>query len=476
MEVHEDSHVDQAYIIRHEDKKFHLKRIKKNQEFDIENEDRWHNRRKSHGGFSENSSPLRDVHNNVICESTLKLRPSSAPRRMELSKSKEENKSMNGFDFNTNEKNELNAIGTYRSRGVKGVKEDCERFRLQMKILKEKANDSRIREVMVEGMVENLQKNGNEDKFNVTTIDIADGVVENDERIEKNLSVLKNIVSSTHNLNIEGDRIVGIDGDDAKSKQHDKESFLAQSTMNRRSKSSSPYNNTSNFEGKNNRQNNAHDDFKARKRIKTYNDFPSCTNTSSSSTSSTASSLSTLPLSHYIQKLKCLAPISRCPPNPSTSINKNTITKDNIEQTTLIDTKPSIDIGLMDCQNDVEDPHNFNIYSTENLKESFEDGNNSNFNKYIPSSSTLYSESNIRMGIFACQRTKKPYITYVKSNNMPNHGEKINKKVGKIMFTNSIPPYEKKPFNEEGSKVVNTMEEFYIPILYKIEIVSNIRY
>ncbi|KAG0576108.1 hypothetical protein KC19_5G056100 [Ceratodon purpureus] len=442
MEVHEDSHVDQAYIIRHEDKKIHLKRIKKNQEFDIENEDRWHNRRKSHGGFSENSSPLRDVHNNVICESTLKLRPSSAPRRMELSKSKEENKSMNGFDFNTNEKNELNAIGTYRSRGVKGVKEDCERFRLQMKILKEKANDSRIREVMVEGM-----------KFNVTTIDIADGVVENDERIEKNLSVLKNIVSSTHNLNIEGDRIVGID-----------ESFLAQSTMNRRSKSSSPYNNTSNFEGKNNRQNNAHDNFKARKRIKT------------SSTSSTASSLSTLPLSHYIQKLKCLAPISRCPPNPSTSINKNTITKDNIEQTTLIDTKPSIDIALMDCQNDVEDPHNFNIYSTENLKESFEDGNNSNFNKYIPSSSTLYSESNIRMGIFACQRTKKPYITYVKSNNMPNHGEKINKKVGKIMFTNSIPTYEKKPFNEESSKVVNTMEEFYIPILYKIEIFSNIRY
>ncbi|CAK9277147.1 unnamed protein product [Sphagnum jensenii] len=50
------------------------------------------------------------------------------------------------------------AIGTYISKGVQGVKEDCQRFRLQMKMLKEKAEDTKKREVEVEGMAKSMKR------------------------------------------------------------------------------------------------------------------------------------------------------------------------------------------------------------------------------------------------------------------------------------------------------------------------------
>ncbi|CAM6034206.1 unnamed protein product [Sphagnum compactum] len=50
------------------------------------------------------------------------------------------------------------AIGTYISKGVQGVKEDCQRFRLQMQMLKEKAEDTKKREVEVEGMANSMNR------------------------------------------------------------------------------------------------------------------------------------------------------------------------------------------------------------------------------------------------------------------------------------------------------------------------------
>ncbi len=51
-----------------------------------------------------------------------------------------------------------NALGTYISKGVRGVKDDCQRFRLEMQMLKEKAEDTRKREVKVEGMVNKVKR------------------------------------------------------------------------------------------------------------------------------------------------------------------------------------------------------------------------------------------------------------------------------------------------------------------------------
>ncbi|CAM6025460.1 unnamed protein product [Sphagnum balticum] len=50
------------------------------------------------------------------------------------------------------------AIGTFISKGVQGVKEDCQRFRLQMQMLKEKAEDTKKREVEVEGMAKSMKR------------------------------------------------------------------------------------------------------------------------------------------------------------------------------------------------------------------------------------------------------------------------------------------------------------------------------
>jgi hypothetical protein len=51
-----------------------------------------------------------------------------------------------------------NALGTYISKGVRGVKDDCQRFRLEMQMLKEKTEDIRKREVEVEGMANRVKR------------------------------------------------------------------------------------------------------------------------------------------------------------------------------------------------------------------------------------------------------------------------------------------------------------------------------
>jgi hypothetical protein len=51
-----------------------------------------------------------------------------------------------------------NALGTYISKGVRGVKDDCQRFQLEMQMLKEKAEDTKKREVEVEGMANKVKR------------------------------------------------------------------------------------------------------------------------------------------------------------------------------------------------------------------------------------------------------------------------------------------------------------------------------
>jgi hypothetical protein len=51
-----------------------------------------------------------------------------------------------------------NALGIYISKGVRGVKDDCQRFRLEMQMLKEKTEDTRKREAEVEGMANRVKR------------------------------------------------------------------------------------------------------------------------------------------------------------------------------------------------------------------------------------------------------------------------------------------------------------------------------
>ncbi len=51
-----------------------------------------------------------------------------------------------------------NALGTYISKGVRGVKDDCQRFWLEMQMLKEKTEDTRKREAEVEGMANRVKR------------------------------------------------------------------------------------------------------------------------------------------------------------------------------------------------------------------------------------------------------------------------------------------------------------------------------
>lgn len=461
MKFHKDFDIDQANTTSKNDKKIYPEEDEKNHEFNMEVEDQSHIGLISHTRFSEISNSSRSVENNTNFGYPLKSNPSSPPQQMKLSMLKEGLRNNEEFNFNDKcKKQELNAIGTYKSRGVKGVKEDCERFRLQMKILKKKANDSRIREVMVEGLVENLHKNLNEENIEVITIEDTNDIIENDQVRPKIKSISKNPISSIHDLNIEGK--ITKNGSEIEINKKNEKKLFASSTAKERSNSPSSY--TSKFDGKNSRQTNAHEDFKARKRIKTYNNVPSHSNTSNSSTSSSASSLSSLPLSHYIQKLKCLAPISSCPSNSFININKN-VAKN--EQVASLNTKSFVGTGLNDCQKKLQDSQNSNSTLVTNYEKTTNFNENKcnmqvdrniknhlyskyldfNVNTLIPTP-TSHFESNTHLEIHACQRAKKSIVDSIKNNSRNTSGDKINKKIGNIMITNYVSPEEIQPSNK----------------------------
>ncbi|CAM6042630.1 unnamed protein product [Sphagnum compactum] len=258
------------------------------------------------GLYSERSNPARVGLGQGGSESgkLLNACPTSAPRRMQgVAASGERVKFPKGerIDINISNGRNRSAMGTYKSRGVKGVKEDCDRFRHQMQVLKEKAEDSRVREVEVEGMVDRLQKCTVDE---IDTVATRKGVgvrgeppkshrtarFSNKERLEFENIYTSPRISPTQNgalgckLNISPPPPPHL---------HGRPLLRWEPEVMK----------------------DAHKEFEARKTIPALTAcLPSYTNsTSSSSSGSSMSSLPSLPLSHYIQKLKHLAPKSHLP-------------------------------------------------------------------------------------------------------------------------------------------------------------------
>jgi len=258
------------------------------------------------GLYSERSNPARVGLGQGGSESgkLLNARPTSAPRRMQgAAACGERVKFPKGerIDINISNGRNRSAMGTYKSRGVKGVKEDCDRFRHQMQELKEKAEDSRVREVEVEGMVDRLQKCTVDE---IDTVATRKGVgvrgeppkshrtarFSNKERLEFENIYTSPRISPTQNgalrckLNISPPPPPHL---------HERPLLRWEPEVMK----------------------DAHKEFEARKTIPALTAcLPSYTNsTSSSSSGSSMSSLPSLPLSHYIQKLKHLAPKSHLP-------------------------------------------------------------------------------------------------------------------------------------------------------------------
>jgi hypothetical protein len=194
-----------------------------------------------------------------------------------------------------------NAMGTYRSRGMKGVKEDCERFRHQMQMLKEKAEDTRIREVEVEGMADRLQKCLVDKIDLVATRKGQEGVkteqtswqtvrFSDKERVEFE-DIYSPGISPTQNGGVFGRKI---------------------------NTSPLPLNAIPFLGQEPDVMKDTHEEFQAHKATipELTASLPSYTHSTSSSTSGLASSsLSSLPLSHYLHKLEHLTPNSHRPPS-----------------------------------------------------------------------------------------------------------------------------------------------------------------
>lgn len=216
------------------------------------------------GAKSEHTSPTRNFDVGLDHETKVNLlRYSSTPRRTEIAKCDVDVTKCKGChglrNNNCGDAHEMNAMGAYKSRGVEGVKEDCENFRVQMRLLKEKANDSRMREVEAEGnFAEHMGSALRKDLR--TPHDIAKNLIQHVEGIQ------------------------GTKGSNNKS---------------------NPLNQTKKV------PKNLESQTTVREMV-AHPSHPSMSSDSNSSSESSTSSLSSLPLSHYIQKLKRLAPNSQC--------------------------------------------------------------------------------------------------------------------------------------------------------------------
>lgn len=216
------------------------------------------------GAKSEHTSPTRNFDVGLDHETKVNLlRYSSTPRRVEVAKCDVDVTKCKGChgmrNDNCGDAHEMNAMGAYRSRGVEGVKEDCENFRVQMRLLKEKANDSRMREVEVEGnFAEHIGSALRKDLR--TPHDVAKNMIQHVEGIQDaNGSTIKsNPLNRTKKV---------------------QKNLQSQTTVCK---------------------------------MLAHPSQSSMSSDSNSSSESSTSSLSSLPLSHYIQKLKRLAPNSQC--------------------------------------------------------------------------------------------------------------------------------------------------------------------
>jgi len=248
-------------------------------------------------------SNSREHHCSDVSGKMLTTRPVSAPQRIQGAVSGEQIKFLKGeqIDIDMSDGRNRNAMGTYRSRGMKGVKEDCERFRHQMQMLKEKAEDTRIREVEVEGMADRLQKCLVDKIDLVATRKGQEGVktertswqtvrFSDKERIEFE-DIYSPGISPTQNGGVLGSKI------NASPLPLNAIPFLGQEPDVMKD---------------------AHEEFQAHKATipELTASLPSYTHSTSSSTSGLASSsLSSLPLSHYLHKLDHLTPNCHRPPS-----------------------------------------------------------------------------------------------------------------------------------------------------------------
>ncbi|KAL2622590.1 hypothetical protein R1flu_002795 [Riccia fluitans] len=183
---------------------------------------------------------------------------------------------------------------------LRGVREDCARFRVQMKVLKEMAEDSRIREFAFLQEKEPVAKR----RF--------------DEEHNTNLRV-------TSKRGLKSRKSASGDGKGGSDCGHER-GVNERSNGHHRSSPRANQHHSPQSKGQQSSKNKN----KARN-LSSHTVSPSLSVTSqaSPSSSSSSSSLSSLPLSHYIQKLKHLAPDSRflsSPPKRSTHINADCIT------------------------------------------------------------------------------------------------------------------------------------------------------
>ena len=187
--------------------------------------------------------------------------------------------------------------GTSPPLAQRGVKEDCERFRRQMRLLKQKADVSRIREEEVESMADNLQRRL------VDEMDLAAGDTRRPSR---------HGIREAAPPNYDGDFREPHRPSKNLSKIHDSDSRVEKSseslsrTMTRLMKEGFPLS----------REDLRHASADPTTVSTTSKMRPSINSsssvTASASTSATPSTpVSSLPLSHYIQKLKRLTPDSR---------------------------------------------------------------------------------------------------------------------------------------------------------------------
>ncbi|CAM6044698.1 unnamed protein product [Sphagnum compactum] len=248
-------------------------------------------------------SNSREHHCSDLSGKMLNTRPVSAPQRIQGTVSGEQTKFPKGeqIDIDMSDGRNRNAMGTYRSRGMKGVKEDCEKFRHQMQMLKEKAEDTRIREVEVEGMADRLQKCLVDKIDLVATRKGQEGVktertawqtvrFSDKERVEFE-DIYSPGISPTQNGGVLGSKI------NASPLPLNAIPFLGQEPDVMKD---------------------VREEFQAHKATipELTASLPSYTHSTSSSTSGlAASSLSSLPLSHYLHKLEHLTPNSHRPPS-----------------------------------------------------------------------------------------------------------------------------------------------------------------
>lgn len=383
------------------------------------------------------------VQRDAKLETSLKLGFSPTSQQRGLSMVDIDQNNIKEFDSKNNIKHDVNALGMYKSKGVKGIKEDCERFRLQMKLLKEKADDSRIQEVMVEGLVESFHKNGNENGADVLAFGDANTRKSKNNQFKKNFKLgLNNVVGCRHESNARG-KTSQSDVVDLKLEVRKRNNEISLLTENEKSKPLSFY--TSISEAEKNGQSNACTEFNAHKRMRPFKHDISYSNTSISSMSSSTSSLSSLPLSYYVQKLKCLTPVPQCPSNPSSNTTRKIDNGDHMFKSSFMNSNSFYDCKLTNPKHDSKNFCNRNRANVTNIEEPLKFQEKDANIDLCPPPNCARSKPNIRLEILACQNMRNSKIMPIRNDSVLVHNNEIEKRMRNAMSPNSVLSFSKEP-------------------------------